>query len=233
MCCERAMRRRRNSRAPLEEAYASRTIMLLVQDPADSYFSFAPLPLCRQFLRLTLHVRSDSTFAIPQSAFIPSPLLRFSGAPLIFLVLGSRLSDHSALRIPDLIPRFPGSPFLQRALSPSLPVSPAPCSSLHRPRPFAEGAAGEAEAAVPDHGEQVVLDFPRLAPVGKTARQAGGEAKLAIDHLEQDGAAMLPTTKGITWRRWRGSNYARRRETEKPLPIRIGSLALGTSPGVW
>ena len=119
-------------------------------------------------------------------------------------------------------------PALLHPVAMGFPGSSGP--GLPWPRPFAEGAAGEAKAAVPDHGEQVVLDFPCLAPVGKTAHQAGGEAELVIDHLEQDGVAMLPTTKGITWRRWRGSNCARRRETEKPLPIPIGSLALGRVP---
>ena len=51
-------------------------------------------------------------------------------------------------------------------------------------------AAGEAKAALPDEGGQIVFDLPRLAPFGDAGRQSGGQREFVVDRFEQDGAAV-------------------------------------------
>jgi len=160
----------RLSYAPHSNASSARSRRLLLLFRSSAPVPSIPPPPASRFTSVAI---PHSPFRNPHS-FRP----RFSVSPVPpcsswLSSRGSRLSDHSAFRTPDLIPRFPGSPFLQRALSPSLPVSPAPRSSLHRPRPFAEGAAGEAKAAAADMVSRSCSTFPTWRQSGRQpARRA-------------------------------------------------------------
>ena len=58
-------------------------------------------------------------------------------------------------------------------------------------------AAGQAEAALPDQRGQILLDLPRLAPLGNARRQAGGEMQVVVDGLEEHRPAVGALLRGV------------------------------------